>query len=90
MASFPRKRHRRDTSIRTIDLSNPADVDRHDRMAELVERMLSLHHDRDTAKTPAQRTVIQRRIELTDRQSDQLVYELYELTDEEIKIVEAE
>jgi hypothetical protein len=33
--------------------------------------------------------VIQRQIEATDRQIDQLVYELYGLTDEEIKIVEA-
>ena len=67
-----------------------ADVTRHDRMVELVERMLALHKDLDAAKTPAQRTVIQRQIELTDRRIDQLVYELYGLTDEEIKIVEAE
>jgi hypothetical protein len=32
--------------------------------------------------------VSQRQIDATDRQIDQLVYELYELTDEEIKIVE--
>ena len=37
---------------------------------------------------PTQRTVIQRQIELTDRQIDQFVYELYGLTDEEIRIVE--
>ena len=51
--------------------------------------MLPLHTDLDAAKAPAQRTVIQRQIESTDRQIDQLVYELYGLTDEEIKIVEA-
>ena len=62
---------------------------RHDRIVELVERMLSLRKDLDAANTPTQRTVIQRQIELTDRQIDQLVYELYGLTDEEIKIVEA-
>jgi hypothetical protein len=61
-----------------------------DRMVELVERMLSLHKELAAAKTPAQHTVIQRQIEATDRQIDQLVYELYGLTDEEIKIVEAE
>ncbi len=38
---------------------------------------------------PMQRTVIQRQIELTDLQIDQLVDELYGLTDEEINIVEA-
>ena len=51
-------------------------------MVELVERMLALYKDLDAAQIPMQRTVIQRQI-------DQLVYELYGLTDEEIKIVEA-
>ena len=32
--------------------------------------------------------MIQRQIDATDRQIDKLVYELYELTPEEIKIVE--
>ena len=54
-----------------------------------VSLLLALHKDLDAAQTPAQRTVIQRQIELTDRRIDQLVYELYGLTDEEIKIVEA-
>jgi len=34
------------------------------------------------------KSLLQRRIDATDRQIDQLVYELYELTDEEIRIVE--
>jgi hypothetical protein len=34
------------------------------------------------------RTVIERQIEATDRQIDQLVYELYGLTDDEIRLVE--
>jgi len=38
---------------------------------------------------PPRREQIQREIEATDRQIDQLVYQLYGLTDEEIKIVEA-
>jgi len=36
----------------------------------------------------AAKTVLQRQIDATDRQIDNLVYELYGLTDEEIKIVE--
>jgi predicted nucleic acid-binding Zn-ribbon protein len=35
-----------------------------------------------------QKTRLQREIEATDRQIDQLVYELYGLTEEETKIVE--
>ena len=35
-----------------------------------------------------EKTAIQRQIDATDRQIDQLVYDLYGLTDEEIRIVE--
>jgi hypothetical protein len=34
------------------------------------------------------KTIIQHQLDATDRQIDQLVYELYDLTDEEIAIVE--
>ena len=40
------------------------------------------------AKTAHDKEVLQRQIDATDRQIDQLVYELYNLTDEEIRIVE--
>ena len=40
------------------------------------------------AETAHQKTVLQRQIEATDRQIDQLVYELYGLSEEEIAIVE--
>ena len=39
------------------------------------------------ANNPEQKSRLQREIEATDRQIDQLVYEVYRLTDEEIKIV---
>ena len=39
-------------------------------------------------KTPTERTAIERQIQATDEQIDQLVYQLYGLTEEEIKIVE--
>lgn len=41
-------------------------------------------------KIPMERTAIERQIEVTDKQIDQLVYKLYGLTEEEIKIVEGE
>jgi hypothetical protein len=59
-------------------------------MVELVDRMLSLHKQLSSAKTSHDKTFIQRQIDATDEQIDQLVYELYGLTDEEIKIVEGE
>jgi hypothetical protein len=40
------------------------------------------------ATTAHQRSLLDRQVLAADRQIDQLVYELYGLTDEEIKIVE--
>lgn len=74
--------------IRTINFSDPADKARHDRMVALVEQMLTLNKQVAAARTPNDRTRIERMIDATDRQIDRLVYELYELTDEEIRIVE--
>jgi len=74
--------------IRTIDFSDPTDKARHDRMVKLVETMLKLHKQLAAAKTSHEKTAIQRQIDATDRQIDQLVYKLYGLTDEEIQIVE--
>ncbi len=50
--------------------------------------MLELHKQLMGAKTGHDKTVLERQIDATDRQIDRLVYELYELTEEEIKIVE--
>jgi hypothetical protein len=74
--------------IRTIDFSDPADKSRHDRMVTLVESMLSLHKQLAAANTDHEKTALQRQIDATDRQTDQLVYELYGLADDEISIVE--
>ena len=75
--------------IRWVDLtSDPADVTRHDRMVKLVEQMLQLHKQQSTAKSDADRELYQRQIDSTDREIDRLVYELYGLTKDEIKVVE--
>ena len=57
-------------------------------MVELVQQMLDLHKRLAAAKTPDKKTRLQHQIDATDRQIDRLVYELYNLTDKEIKIVE--
>ncbi len=74
--------------IRTIDFANPADVKCHDRMVSLVESMLALHRQSAAARLPDEKERLERQIQATDRQIDALVYELYGLTAEEIKIVE--
>jgi Alw26I/Eco31I/Esp3I family type II restriction m6 adenine DNA methyltransferase len=74
--------------FRTITFSDPEDVAQHDRMVELVERMLVLHERLAEAKIERERAVIGHQIEATDRQIDRLVYDLYGLTEEEIAVVE--
>ena len=61
---------------------------RHDRMVQLVETMLDLHKRLPNANAPHDKETLQRQIDATDRQIDKLVYELYGLTEEEIKVVE--
>ncbi len=74
--------------IRMINFGSPTDVARHDQMVALVERMLELHKRLAVATVPGDKALLDRQIEATDRQIDRLVYELYELTAEEIGIVE--
>ena len=74
--------------IRTINFSDPADRSRHDRMVVLVEQMLSLQKKLAATKTDHEKTNLQRQIDATDSQIDRLVYDLYELTEKEIGIVE--
>ena len=77
------------TPIHRINFSDPADKLRHDKMVNLVESMLSLHKLKASVKTQTEQDQIQRQITATDREIDILVYELYNLTPEEIAIVES-
>jgi len=78
----------RSLPIPSISLKNTEQKDRHDKMVDLVERMLDLHKKLADAKVPAEKTRNQRQINSTDKQIDKLVYDLYGLTEEEIKIIE--
>ncbi len=71
-----------------VHLPDPVDKARHGKMVALVQTMLDLHKRLAAAKTAHEKDVLQRRITATDRQIDQLVYALYGLTDEDIKMVE--
>ncbi|MDM8555641.1 TaqI-like C-terminal specificity domain-containing protein [Desulfococcaceae bacterium HSG7] len=76
--------------IRTINLSKPSEKKLHAQMINLVDQMLNLNKKINNAKLPQEKNMLQRQIQATDKQIDQLVYKLYDLTDEEIKIVESE
>ena len=71
-----------------IIFSNPADKSRHDRLVELVEQMLVAKAKLPSAKTDRDREFYTNKCATLDQQIDALVYELYGLTAEEIKLVE--
>jgi len=74
--------------IHTINFKKAGEVKHHDQMVSLVEQMLELHKKVTAAKTPDEKTRLQRQIDATDSQIDKLVYDLYDLTAKEIEIVE--
>ena len=62
----------------------------HDEMVKLVEQVLALHKQVGQIGNLShnEKELLERQIKSTDRQIDELVYRLYGLTPEEIRIVE--
>jgi hypothetical protein len=54
----------------------------------MVEKMLALHKQLAAARTDHEQTNLERQIDATDRLIDRLVYDLYGLTEQEIRIIE--
>jgi hypothetical protein len=63
-------------------------VPSHAPLVRLVDSMLSLHKELAAANSAAQKGIIRRQIVATDAEIDRLVYDLYDLTAEEVAIVE--
>jgi len=74
--------------ISAVNLESKAGKTAHDRIVHLVDRMLGLHKKLAKAKTAHDKKVLQREIDATDGEIDRVVYELYGLTEQEIRIVE--
>ena len=75
--------------IRPIDFSDPADKARHDKMVTLVDRMLEMNKKKHSGKlAPSELDCLERETNSTDAQIDNLVYELYGISDDERKIIE--
>ena len=76
------------TPIYTVDFSNQDEKDKYNRLVALVDFMVLLY--KRTPQVPNDKQRLQDEIAATDAQIDRLVYELYSLTDEEIRIVEGD
>ena len=55
---------------------------------KLVDQLLQLNKDKQNASLPSQLEMIENRIAYTEDKIDQLVYEIYGLTNEEIQLIE--
>ena len=75
------------TTIESIPIPR-RDARRWKPLCKRVTTRIALHTQLAAAKTAHEKTALQRQIDATDRQIDQLVYDLYGLTDDEIRIVE--
>jgi|WetSurMetagenome_2_1015567.scaffolds.fasta_scaffold133027_2 hypothetical protein len=88
--SFPRLSVRdiKKLPIRNVDLLVERERQQHDRLVQMVELTFGFHDHLAGTKTDHEASALQRQIDATDKQIDALVYELYGLTEEEIRIVE--
>jgi hypothetical protein len=60
----------------------------HDQIIKHVDNLLQLNKDLQTASLPEKIEQLKQRIEYNDDKINEIVYELYGLTDEEVKIIE--
>jgi len=71
-----------------IDLNNEKDRNRHDKLAYLVEQIININMRLPMVNTDDDKTMYLRQIDAMEQEIDNLVYELYGMTEEEIKVVE--
>jgi hypothetical protein len=76
--------------IRIIDFDNNSDKRYHNRIVKVVDQMLDVQKKYHNAKTENEKTIYKKQIDILDNQIDKLVYKLYGLTEEEVRIVEGE
>ena len=74
--------------IPAIDITDPTQKNTHGQIVKLVDNLLKLNKQLPTTKLETQRQQIQRTIDHAEKKIDELVYELYGLSEEEIEIIE--
>jgi type I restriction-modification system DNA methylase subunit len=75
--------------VRVIIQSNSNDQSRHHRVEQLVGQIITAKQLLTSAHTDRDKSFYERKCADLDSQIDKLVYQLYELTDEEIALIEA-
>lgn len=72
----------------TINLKNKKDKDKHDEIVKLVDQLLKLNEEKSEVKLQTKLNQLQSKIDYCESRINEIVYQLYGLTEEEIKIVE--
>jgi len=75
--------------IHKINFNNVSEKKLHDNLVALVDIMLDINKKIHSAKG-SEKEQIQRQIDKTDKEIDEIVYKLYGITEEERKIIEGE
>jgi len=73
--------------IKTIDFNDSTEKMQHTHLVQLVETMLEHNQQLQKAKLQTEKDRLQRRIDFIDSEIDNLVYQLYDLTIDEIEII---
>jgi len=73
--------------IKTIDFNDATEKMQHTQLVKLVESMLEQNQQLQKAKLQTEKDRLQRRIDFIDSEIDNLVYQLYDLTIDEIEII---
>ena len=76
--------------IKRINFNDKTEKEMHDKMVALVDSIIALNKKLAVEKNPNAVTMVSRQINAVDKQIDALVYKLYNLSDEEVKIIEGE
>jgi peptidoglycan hydrolase CwlO-like protein len=74
--------------IRSINFNNSKDYDLHTEIVKLVNQLLKLNEEKAEVKLQTKITQLQSKIDYCEGRINEIVYQLYGLTKEEIKIVE--
>ncbi|KLI56217.1 methyltransferase [Brachyspira hyodysenteriae] len=76
--------------IKELDLDNKQDKEIHDKLVNLVDNIIDLNKKLSSEKNPNTIEMLNTRIQAVDKAIDKIVYSLYNLTDEEIRVIESE
>ena len=71
-------------------MDNKQDKEIHDKLVNLVDNIIDLNKKLASEKNPNTIEMLNTRIQAVDAAIDKIVYSLYNLTDEEIRVIEGE